>query len=220
MGDAKMADMPAAAPATSRVLRSADDRWKSCAKSEPNAPPVMMIGPSAPKGPPVPIEIAEETGFRIATFASRRLRPIRMASSASGMPWPRIFGDPHRAMAPMTSPPTTGTATLQAPSVFCAGETFWEENRPKYARLVMAPISQTRAQATTEAMAPMTIAAAESRARGRRSNSRRAARGGRGARGLSHGEALCAPRESAGTATVARPGAARRCRGSARVRAG
>ncbi len=59
---------PAAAPATSSVLRSAFDRWKSCANSEPNAPPVMMIGPSAPNGPPVPMEIAEDSGFRIATF--------------------------------------------------------------------------------------------------------------------------------------------------------
>ena len=51
-GAAKVADMPAAAPATSSVLRSALVRWKSCAIIEPNAPPVMMIGPSAPNGPP------------------------------------------------------------------------------------------------------------------------------------------------------------------------
>ena len=101
IGAAKIADMPAAAPATSSVLRSAEERWKSCAKSDPAAPPVMMIGPSAPNGPPVPIEIADDTGFRTATFASSRLRPIRIASSASGMPWPRIFGEPQRAIAPM-----------------------------------------------------------------------------------------------------------------------
>jgi len=35
---------------------------------EPNAPPVMMIGPSAPKGPPEPMEIAEEIGFSSASF--------------------------------------------------------------------------------------------------------------------------------------------------------
>ena len=69
IGVAKIADMPAAAPATSSVLRSAEERWKSWANSEPNAPPVMMIGPSAPNGPPVPIEIAEETGLSTATFA-------------------------------------------------------------------------------------------------------------------------------------------------------
>ena len=53
----------------------------------------MMIGPSAPNGPPVPIEIAEEIGFRMATLADMRLRPIRMASIASGIPCPRIRSD-------------------------------------------------------------------------------------------------------------------------------
>ena len=33
------------------------------------APPVMMIGPSAPNGPPVPIEIAEDSGLSTATLA-------------------------------------------------------------------------------------------------------------------------------------------------------
>ncbi len=86
--------IPAAAPATSSVLRSASLTGSACAISEPMAPPVMMMGPSAPKGPPVPIEIAEESGLRIATFASSRERPSRMASIASGMPWPRIFSLP------------------------------------------------------------------------------------------------------------------------------
>ena len=93
-GVPKVAVMPAAAPATSKVLRSAFERWKSCANSEPSAPPVMMIGPSAPNGPPVPMEIAEESGFSRATLGFILLRPIRMASMASGMPWPRIFSDP------------------------------------------------------------------------------------------------------------------------------
>ena len=52
--------MPATAPATSSVLRSAALRWKYCAISEPIAPPVMMIGPSAPNGPPLPMAIAED----------------------------------------------------------------------------------------------------------------------------------------------------------------
>ncbi len=86
--------MPAEAPATSRVLRSAALMLKHCANSEPMAPPVMMIGPSAPNGPPVPIEIAEDNGLRIATFGWIRLCPMRIASIASGMPWPRIFSEP------------------------------------------------------------------------------------------------------------------------------
>src|SRR5262245_10589664 len=67
-GEANVADIPPAAPATKRVLRSALVRWKNCAVIDPNAPPVMMIGPSAPNGPPEPIEIADEIGFNTASF--------------------------------------------------------------------------------------------------------------------------------------------------------
>jgi hypothetical protein len=85
-GVAKIADMPPAAPATNKVLRSAADKWKRCASREPKAPPVMMIGPSAPNGPPVPIVMAEAIGLRRATFNEIRLRQIKIASSASGIP--------------------------------------------------------------------------------------------------------------------------------------
>ena len=85
-GEAKVADMPPAAPATRRVLRSALVRWKSWAMSEPNAPPVIMIGPWAPKGPPDPIEMADDTGFRMATLGWIRPPLSRIASIASGMP--------------------------------------------------------------------------------------------------------------------------------------
>ena len=78
--------MPAAAPATNSVFRSLSLTGSNWAISEPMAPPVMMIGPSAPNGPPVPIEIADDSGLRMATFGSSRLRPSRMASIASGMP--------------------------------------------------------------------------------------------------------------------------------------
>jgi lipoate-protein ligase B len=37
----------------------------------------MIIGPSAPNGPPVPIEIADESGLSIATFKSINLSPDR-----------------------------------------------------------------------------------------------------------------------------------------------
>ena len=68
-GVPKVAAMPAAAPATSKVFRSAELSGKHCARSEPIAPPVMMIGPSAPNGPPDPIAIAEDIGFRMATLS-------------------------------------------------------------------------------------------------------------------------------------------------------
>src|SRR4051812_47431161 len=67
IGAAKVAAMPAAAPATSNVLRSALVKWKNWAMREPTAPAVMMIGPSAPNGPPDPIEMADETGLSTAT---------------------------------------------------------------------------------------------------------------------------------------------------------
>jgi hypothetical protein len=67
-------------------LRSALVSRKSCATSEPNAPPVMMMGPSAPKGPPDPIEIADEIGLRMATRGSMRLPLSRIDSMASGIP--------------------------------------------------------------------------------------------------------------------------------------
>ena len=89
-----MADIPAAAPATSSVFRSELERWKHCAIIDPKAAPVMMIGPSAPNGPPDPIEIALESGLRSATFGSTRLPLIRIDSMASGIPWPRIRSEP------------------------------------------------------------------------------------------------------------------------------
>ena len=86
--------MPAAAPATSSVLRSSAVSDRVCANSEPNAPPVMMIGPSAPNGPPVPMAIAAEIGLSSATRGLILLPPRRIASIASGMPWPRIASEP------------------------------------------------------------------------------------------------------------------------------
>ena len=80
----------------------------------------MMIGPSAPNGPPDPIEIAAEIGLSSATFGSTRLPFIRIASIASGMPWPRILSDPYRAMTPTMSAPTTGT-TMTKRSEMMAG---------------------------------------------------------------------------------------------------
>lgn len=93
-GVLKMPVMPAVAPATSRVLRSSAVRCRNCASSEPSAPPVMMIGPSAPKGPPVPMDTAAETGLSAATRGAILLPPNRTASMVSGMPCPRIFSEP------------------------------------------------------------------------------------------------------------------------------
>ncbi len=86
--------MPAAAPAASSVLRSSAVIASSCPSSEPSAPPVAMIGPSAPNGPPVPIAIAAESGLRNVMRGGMRLSLRSTCSIASGMPWPRIACEP------------------------------------------------------------------------------------------------------------------------------
>jgi len=70
--------MPAAAPAASSVLRSSAVIFSSCPMSDPSAPPVAMIGPSAPNGPPVPMAIAAESGFRKVTRGGIRLPANRI----------------------------------------------------------------------------------------------------------------------------------------------
>ena len=72
-GAPKVAAIPAAAPAASSVLRSIAVVLMICPISEPSAPPVAMIGPSAPNGPPVPIAIAAEIGFKNVSRAGIRL---------------------------------------------------------------------------------------------------------------------------------------------------
>ena len=89
-----VAAMPAAAPAARSVLRSDAVIFSSCPISDPSAPPVAMIGPSAPNGPPVPIEIAAESGFSNVTRAGMRLSFRSTCSIASGMPCPRMAFDP------------------------------------------------------------------------------------------------------------------------------
>jgi hypothetical protein len=85
-GAPKVAAIPAAAPDASRILRSLGDTFTTWPTKEPSAPPVTMIGPSAPKGPPVPIAIAAETGLATAVRGEIRLWLVRTASMASGMP--------------------------------------------------------------------------------------------------------------------------------------
>jgi hypothetical protein len=110
-----MAAIPAAAAAASRALRSSGVMCNNCPSSEPSAPPVAMIGPSAPKGPPVPIEIAADSGLRNTMRGGMRLSLVSICSIASGMPWPRMALDPKRAINPTMTPPATGTRMAHAP---------------------------------------------------------------------------------------------------------
>ncbi len=90
----KVAVMPAAAPAASRILRSSAVVSSSCPTSEPSAPPVAMIGPSAPNGPPVPMAIAAERGFNQVMRGGMRLWLRSTCSIASGIPCPRMADEP------------------------------------------------------------------------------------------------------------------------------
>ena len=89
-----VAAIPAAAPAARRVLRSSAVTFTNCPTIEPRAPPVAMIGPSAPNGPPVPIATAAESGLRNMMRGAMRLRAYRTRSITSGMPCPRIAAAP------------------------------------------------------------------------------------------------------------------------------
>src|SRR5580693_8559062 len=113
-----------------------------------------MMGPSAPNGPPVPIAMAAEMGFRMATRGAMRLRLNRTASIASGMPCPLIFEVPYFAITPTISPPMTGvTMTIQPRWLCCALEKSVDQ-RWKKKRLVNSPISLYRANATRPATNP------------------------------------------------------------------
>lgn len=85
-GAANTAAIPAAAPAARSVLRSSDVTWASRPTNEPSAPPVAMMGPSAPNGPPVPIATADDTGLSQVMRGGIRLSLTRICSMASGMP--------------------------------------------------------------------------------------------------------------------------------------
>ncbi len=121
--------MPAAAPAASSTLRSFAVTRSSCPINEPIAPPVEMIGPSAPNGPPVPMAKAEDSGFSQVIRAGMFDSLVRICSIASGMPWPWIAREPQRAMMPASRPPMTGTRMTQAPSWLPAGDSTNEPPR-------------------------------------------------------------------------------------------
>ncbi len=128
-GVPKTALIPAAAPATRRARRCAAVRRNSCPTIEPTAPPVKMIGPSAPNGPPVPMLTALAMGFKMARRGWTLLPLMRMFSIASGIPCPRICSEPKRAMSPTMSPPPIGITMAMAPRVVALGETRWIPRR-------------------------------------------------------------------------------------------
>ena len=161
IGVPKTAVIPATAPATNKVLRSPPVMRRYCPNSEPKAPPVMMIGPSAPKGPPLPIAMPEDRGLRSATLNDILLLPNKMASIASGMPCPRILSDPKRAINPIINPPTMGTGITHRPSVLWAGEFGAADQEWKKKMLVKSRMSWSRLYAATVLKTPTHAATAE-----------------------------------------------------------
>ncbi len=81
---------------------------------------------------------------------------------ASGMPWPRIFSEPNRAIRPTTSPPIAGAQTIQALGRTAAKLIGAVEALPSQIRLDASEIRFSRAQAPAAAAAPTTRAMATS----------------------------------------------------------
>jgi len=134
-----VAAIPAAAPHASRILRSAGETGSTWPSSEPMAPPVTMIGPSAPNGPPVPIAIAADSGLAMAARGWMRLCFVSTASIASGMPWPRITGD-HFARSDTTNAPPIATRTTVGPKTTPRNEGSFQPKRCRSARFVSNPM--------------------------------------------------------------------------------
>ena len=108
-GVPKIAVMPAAAPATSSVLRSAVDQMEEL--REQRAERAAGHDDRAFRAERAAGADRDRRRQRLEhrdLAADMRLLPIRIASIASGMPWPRIFSEPKRAIRPMIRPPTTG----------------------------------------------------------------------------------------------------------------
>jgi hypothetical protein len=101
-------------------------------------------------------------GLSTATLGDIRLPPIRIASMASGMPCPRIFSDPNRAISPMTKPPRTGAITIQAEGDRFSSERLTMSKRPNQTRLVVRVIRRISSHAAPAPPLPTTRAMAAS----------------------------------------------------------
>jgi hypothetical protein len=88
--------------------------------------------------------------------------PIRIASMASGIPWPRIFSEPKRAISPMAMPPTAGASTIHRLGCTPAKLNVSVDSVPCQTRLEAKAISFSSAQAPAAPPAPTTTAMAVS----------------------------------------------------------
>jgi hypothetical protein len=163
-GAPNVAAMPAAAPEASRILRSDADTCRTWPSSEPRAPPVTMMGPSAPNGPPVPMATAADTGLATAVRGWMRLCFTSTASMASGRPWPRMTGA-HLASRAMSSPPVTAATTIHGLGSSSVNDGGCHPHWWNSARLVMRPIRWSRTQAAPPPARPRAAAHAVSSGR-------------------------------------------------------
>jgi hypothetical protein len=109
---------------------------------------------------------AAETGLATAVRGAMRLCLTRMASIASGIPWPRIRGA-HRASRLMSRAPTTAAMTMCGPMASSVNEGVSHAHRWNRARLVTRPMRWRRVQAARPPPTPRT-AARQVRTRSRR----------------------------------------------------
>ena len=79
---------------------------------------------------------------------------------ASGMPWPRIFSVPKRAIRPMTIPPSAGATAIQRLGFTVAKSTGTVETWPRQTRFDASAISLSRTQALATPPRPQTTAMA------------------------------------------------------------
>ena len=112
----KIAAIPAQAPAVKMIFLSAGDMCMAWPVKDPKAPPVAMIGPSAPNGPPVPIDMAADKGFKKVIIGGILLSSKIIFSIASGMPCPLIAFEPYLAISPTRILPAIGIKITNQPN--------------------------------------------------------------------------------------------------------
>lgn len=119
----------------SRIFRSEGDTRSSWPVSEPMAPPVTMIGPSAPNGADEPMATAAEIGLAIAVDGAIRLSLVSTASIASGMP---VAADDRCPLGEAADDEGADHGDDHDAGLGAASKGGWNPERPNTARFVMS----------------------------------------------------------------------------------
>ena len=110
---------------------------------DPRAPPVTMMGPSAPNGAPVPIAIAADSGLAMAVLGAIRLWRRSTASMASGIPWPRMIGAKIAMVAITRAPMAAAMGSRGQRSTSFSGGISPDPHSPRRATWVIRLIMRT-----------------------------------------------------------------------------